>query len=331
MTTQAQTANCQDTKAESDAVAGPIFLVGAGRSGTTWLQMLLAQHPQIASAPETQLFSAYLSGAELRWNRELEYQKKNKGRTGLRLLISEDEFYDFIQTFPEKIFDKICKSKPGAKFVLEKTPSHIKHAQFILSLFPEARFIHLIRDPRAVVASLRAAASSWGRHWAPRGVLAGAESWRDAVNEGLAIRELTSQYYELRYEALLADPETEVLELFNWLQLPADKTMCEEIVKNGDISRLRSGKGTALAPSTVPDQFFRKGLAESWRSELKTYQVGLIEHVGGDLMDRLGYQKVNRRPFQRLLLDPPRMLLHTALRRAATGVEWRLQYFLKFL
>ena len=60
------------------------------------------------------------------------------------------------------VFAKIAQSKPSATIVLEKTPNHVNCWREILDVWPQAHFIHIIRDPRSVVASLRACLENLG-------------------------------------------------------------------------------------------------------------------------------------------------------------------------
>ena len=133
-----------------------VFIVGCARSGTTWLQQLLSQSPNVATGPETHLFSSYLRSLEDTWHRR-------KGTyVGLSHLITEDELAEWTRSFAELCLGRIADARAGARIVVEKTPKHGEYGADILRLFPEAFFIHIIRDPRAVVPSLRAASRSWG-------------------------------------------------------------------------------------------------------------------------------------------------------------------------
>src|SRR5205823_957842 len=81
---------------------------------------------------------------------------------------------------------EILALKPRATVVLEKTPAHTLHVPLIRRVVPQARFIHVIRDPRTVVSSLLdAAGRSWGSNWAPRDPYGAALLWQQHVEAGL--------------------------------------------------------------------------------------------------------------------------------------------------
>ncbi len=158
-----------------------VFLVGCPRSGTTWLQIILASHPQIASVRETHLFDTYFARLYQQWHSEASAPNKE----GLWVLLDESELDDAARAFCEVVLRKIASSKPGATVMLEKTPAHLAHHRLIRRLFPDAMFLHLLRDPRGVVASLLAAhREPWG-NWVSGDATAEARRWRDLVQVGL--------------------------------------------------------------------------------------------------------------------------------------------------
>lgn len=282
----------ESTAGLADQRSAPVFLVGAGRSGTTWLQMLLTQHPAVASAPETNLFAGYVSLMSHRWDMEAEFREATKGRTGLHGLISRDEFLaSSARPLVDLVLGRILARKPGAAVVLEKTPDHVLNVPLILELLPNARFIHIIRDPRAVVASLRAAGKGWGKSWAPRGAAASAMRWKESVKAGLAISSFTPNYYELKYESLSTDTVSQLYRLFRWLDIESDTTSCQSYMEACRIDRLRSGhqEGGNLAPHCNTGEFFRKGASDAWQTELSRRDIAIAEKIAGDLMGDLGY------------------------------------------
>ena len=292
-----------------------VFLVGCARSGTTWLQLLLSRHPGVATSQETHLFSRYISRLDQGWQFEHDPRYDRRRNTGLAAVLSADDFDALCRDFAARVLNRVLAGKPGAHVVLEKTPTHVRHAALIRRLFPDAHFLHMIRDPRSVVSSLRAAGKSWGRHWAPTSPAAGAYMWRSDVNTGIAIRETTDRYRELRYESLAADAVSELRGILDWLGLPADETFCREAVEACDIDRLRSGADGGRAAWSLkdePDGFYRKGTVGGWADELRPGDVAIVEHIAGPLMSRFGYERVTRGGRR-----PARLVLRDAL-------SWRL-------
>jgi hypothetical protein len=277
-------------QAIGEAASPPLFVVGCQRSGTTWLQILLSQHAAIASAPETDVFAGYLSLLQKRWMLESDRRARHGAQTGLQDLLSEVAFHDAVGQLAAATFRAVLARKPGARIVLEKTPHNVLHVPLILALFPNARFIHVIRDPRAVLASLRAAARSWGGFWADTGAVSGALRWREHVSRGLEIPRLTPHYREIRYEALRADTAGCLHELFDWLGLAVDAPACTRFAEQGDIGKLREGRHADVAPVGNRPGFFREGKSAGWRSELSAVDIATVELELGEMMRGLGYE-----------------------------------------
>lgn len=264
-------------------------MVGCPRSGTSWLQVLLSQHPKVATTPETHLFSAYLKHLGEAWERH----KSLKRRIGMIELLSDDDFYQMCGAFAGRVFQKIAETNPGAEVVLEKTPDHVHYAPLILRLLPEAWFLHIIRDPRSVVSSLVAAAQSWGAGWWSSSIVDNALQWSSDVKLGRQIATLTPRYYEVRYEDLLGDAGPKTLQgIFAWLELPADLAFCQSALKACSIDQMRQeGKDIRDYKTLKSYQpgFVRKGQPDAWKQELSQTQIAIIEYLVGDLMRECGY------------------------------------------
>lgn len=255
-----------------------------------------------------------------------------KSSTGVQDLISAEEFDEAMRRMAADVMRAINIQKPGSSVILEKTPHHVLHVPLILRIFPAARFIHLIRDPRSIVASLRASASGWGAHWAESGAIAGAERWRVQVAAGLDIPSMTDRYEQIYYEDLRSATAENLLRLFQWLEIPADADMCADFTDQASIGALRAGTGAAaLTPTSNAKEFYRHGTATGWRSELRAVDIAAIESETGALMTRLGYDLVSRKGMRNRMLHRPRAHCRRALRRTAGAMRWRLNRILKRL
>src|SRR5947209_5758409 len=124
-----------------------VFLVGSPRSGTTWLQAMLACHPEIYTGPETQFFGSYQPV-------EREYLREKDGRCGISEYLDPSAFYRLIAESFWSVVSALPEPPRQPRYFLEKSPYDCVFAELILRTFPRARFIHLLRDARAVVASM---------------------------------------------------------------------------------------------------------------------------------------------------------------------------------
>ncbi|MFQ5688783.1 MAG: sulfotransferase [Gemmatimonadota bacterium] len=298
------------------------FIVASPRSGTTWLQLLLAQHPAVATAQETHLFDRYLGPLERAWRGEL--SNPTPRRVGLCNALSEDEFYALCRTFATRVLDNILASKRGARVVVEKSPGHVRYWKLILRLFPDAHFVHIVRDPRGVVASMQNAGRSWGSRWAPTNAYGCARRWREAVEEGRRIAAEAPCYHELRYESLLADGERCLAELFGFLGIEADPEFYRAALEACAIGNLQAASERVASPwklAREPGGFYRKGEAESWREELSRKDLRAVEYVTRALMAELGYEPALERTRGKPLSLAARETVRPARDRLASALH----------
>jgi len=278
-----------------------IFVVGCKRSGTTWTTLLLAQHPAVAAFHHSKFFH-YLGCLELWWK-----QRESKLPDSA---VSKKTIYRSCREVALRVFDDVARSKPGAHAVVDKTPENLQLARFILKVFPDAYFIHVIRDPRSVFSSLRSGGESWARWEFPTKPFDGAKLWREEVEMGQRICKLTERYLEVRYEALSENGPSELEKIFAWLELPADRELCAQALAACAIDKVRE-------KSKMPAGFFRQGEAEAWRQELSAFEVRIIEHVARGLMQELGYECVAA-PFKH---TPFRLRLHEGTDQVLSSLD----------
>ena len=281
-----------------------VFIVGCPRSGTTWLQIMLSQHPKVLTCPETHLFSNYIRALRHQWDSEGSRDKDLRG-VGLRENLDAQAFFESIGAFTEKVFDKIAQSDPDCDVILEKTPQHVFDLDLIRSVYPDALFIHVVRDPRAVCASLQSASKTWGRHWAPGNTVDGARLWNASVTAAQSFKQKDNKTYEVRYEDLKSSCEALLLEMFEWIGCRADSETTKQICKECNIENMRAPNSALAVPWKLedePTEFYRRGDVDSWREELSSRKIKIIEFINHDLMEEYKYipkkQHIENKPLE---------------------------------
>ena len=270
------------------------FIIAVPRSGTSWLQGMLETLPEIATVRETHLADTYLKGLVDCWYREQEHQAPD----GLKAILTEAEFYDCIRVFSDRIFAKIAEFNPSAEIILEKTPDNLNFVDLLNNLYPEAYFIHVIRDPRAVVAShLALKQEEWG--WV------GAEEthtdltwrWKQAIEKrDRAAELLKDRFIEVRYEDMKGDRNSVLLELTNFLGLNYTQEQLDLLIPQVSARDLDRTKADFPLHSPFYDtrpNFFRRGEIDSWKQELTESQIAEIEAICIDAMKAHQYQPHN--------------------------------------
>ena len=270
-----------------------VFIIALPRSGTSWLQGMLGLLPEIATVRETHLVDNYLRHLVKSWNDEL----KEPSPDGLRAILSEAEFYDSLRAFSDRIFEKFLEFKPNAEIILEKTPDNLNFVPLINRLYPQAYFIHLVRDPRAVVASnLALKQEEWGWIDASKDRVDLALKWYRGIEQSDRAKALLQERFtEVRYEDLKCDRTSVLQKITDFLQLEYTQSKLENLIP--DTSATDLDKNKANLPSHNPffdtrPNFFRRGEVDSWQQELTPEEILDVESVCLRLMTSRGYQPV---------------------------------------
>lgn len=285
---------------------GQLFVVGAPRSGTTWLQRLLGAHPEIASGQETGLFAAYLRPWVRQWERQLpedrEHWRRQRHR-GLPALLEVEQFEGLLAQVVEQVYGQLVKLKPGARYVLDKDPGNALVVDLILRICPSARVLHIIRDGRDVTASMVAAGRSWGGAWAPEDLMWAAEAWQRYVRTAREAGRRTDRYLEVRYEDLLTRGVDVLAECFEFCDIAVSRSECERLFAAAAFRRdaanrpppdplLWSGEVVRRlgGPPDEPEGFYREGRAGGWRESWTPLQALTFSRTAGGLLVELGYE-----------------------------------------
>ncbi|MFL5819110.1 MAG: sulfotransferase family protein [Solirubrobacteraceae bacterium] len=279
------------------------FVVGVPRSGTTLLRLMLDAHPHLTIPPEThflpQLLRACRSG-------------RGTPERVMALLTATKRWQDF-QLEPSQLLRRLPSERPvdgreaarafyaayaesvGKPRWGDKTPVYRKNMRPIQKALPEARFIHIIRDGRDVALSVL------GLLFGPDSVGEAARRWKRKV---LRAREQASRlrhYREVRYEDLVAEPETTLRSVCEYIELPWDPAMLEYHRHAAErmqvIARRRERQGLEPIPTgygprihaltSEPPKGERVG---RWRTEMSAGDRASYERVAGDLLAQLGYE-----------------------------------------
>ncbi len=297
-----------------------VFMIGSPRSGTTWLQLMLGSSEAVATVNETHLFCSYTSSMFSGWTM---FQDEPR-EIGLGPLLSEDEYLGLVRSFCAGVLGSILARKPRAYVILEKTPSHAAHWREILKVFPQAYFLHLVRDPRAVVASLQAVKTSgWGARWVGSRTTQNILLWSNMSQEGHSVAAHTENFLEIRYEDLKCDGAANLHRIFSWMGVGCSFDRCQSIFAEYSVDNLRKGgvSGASWNPAAEPDGFYRRGETEGWRQELTPIQIHMVETMTSELMATFGYQPVASSSILLSFLTPARLQLYERLRDGFSAVK----------
>ena len=251
-------------------MAPPLWVIGAPRSGTTFLARVLDHHPGIFLTNETRIM--------LLFSRML-----NRWVDARRLLAtSKTEILDSLWRHTPGLIEQIYRdlgAQPGQRWG-DKYPQYAdgdldpEALTTIDRLFPDSQYVHIIRDPRAVVASIVS------KEWL--GFDEAIDAWRAFVTHARAFGVIVGEgrYHELRFENLIQDGHSTVERAFTFLGLENHPNVDDFLWAEAD------SRTPVSAPMGRPGSIGR----EAWENRLDDSQVAKIEAELSGLMREYGYE-----------------------------------------
>jgi hypothetical protein len=172
------------------------------------------------------------------------------------------------------------RGKEDAVVWIDHTPTNFRRGLTLLSMFPEARFIHLVRDGRAVAASVLPL------DWGPNNALHAAEFWMAGCAAGLAAESQLGpeRVLRVRYEDLVCDPGPTLGRITGFAGLNYEAAMAEA----GGFQPSRYSEGHRLV-GRPPD----RSRVDSWQQTLTPRQIEIFEAEAGEFLTTLGYVPVH--------------------------------------
>lgn len=249
--------------------AGPVFVVGSMRSGSTMLRLILDSHPSIAMPAETGFMGGLLAMKRIpNWNFGKDWYQ--------RLGWTEEEIDELLRTFYTGIFERYAEAQGKARWG-DKTPFHTAHMLAMGQVFPDAVFVGIVRHPGAVAASL-----TKRFHYTFRNALSYWEATNlDMVRGAVGLGE---RFTLCRYEDLVEVGEPVMRALTGFLDEPWAPQMLEH-------HRVQQAKGAPRAAegSTITSEPIDPRRAVAWGETLLTADRDALRDVSG-LAEFFGYR-----------------------------------------
>jgi hypothetical protein len=262
-----------------------IFLVGFQRSGTTWVQKILGAHPNIGTAQESHVFDQFVGPAVRYWEKIVAVDM-GRGGVGLPAYLTREEFDDLGRELVEHVLSRSDEYRNKPIF-LEKTPDHVRYIDVIHQLFPQAKFVMMVRRPEDVVESMLAAGKDWGRHWASKSVCRASWRWRRAIKEGMAQLEQVPADKKLliRYEDMKRDPQAVTRRMLEFINVDASPEIAAHLCES-PIELNRYGYFASVNGQTVREP---KAFRRDRKEKLNGLQNLMIRLISRDHARQFGY------------------------------------------
>lgn len=276
----------------------PFFVVGSDRSGTTLLRLYLNAHPELAVPSESwfliDLFerfgpTAQLEGGDIEAALAIVAEHSRfKDGWSVDMAWLRGELVPRAPLAMVEVVDALFKAETGigaAGRWGDKTPEYASHIDALHACFPDAQFVHIVRDGRDVYLSLAA------KRWADRGYTPYelGRYWRTVVSAAATAGERLGPdaYLEVRYEDLVLDTVATLQRVTAFLGVqytPSLLSAHEDA--DGIITPKERDAGVHDKLSRPP----RQDDVQRWRSSRDTLRVGLAAGTMADELTARGYQ-----------------------------------------
>ena len=275
----------------------PVFIVGMSRSGTTLLSRMLDEHSQVAILPETWMYVVLDRFGCLKqfsdpWQaplffnevwQNLRYYRDPAAQILAREASRAGRYEGPTAPILER-FGRAYAKERNAKIWGEKTPAHALWLPHIRALFPEARILFMVRDPRDVLLSYD---DRWDKSERDTEYLASTASLLKYYMKHLLHQPEfpARQIRWLRYESLVTDPRSEVEKVCDFLGIKFEPSMLAFYHRHANVEfETPDGRHHSLLkrPATT-DKIGRYRLA------LSASQIALVEQLLAEEMQALDY------------------------------------------
>lgn len=269
-----------------------IFVCGCPRSGTTMLGSILGSAQGCVTTPESQFKQTIPDAFCVDWSRGI------CGEDFLEALKKNFRFKLWDTNVPKIDLPKMLKPADYRRALLslvdhyarkqerfpwnvwvDHTPENARDHSKLLVIFPEAQFIHIVRDPRAVAASILPLA------WGPFSARKAALFWEQRISYGQALERLyPDQCIRIYYEDIVTSPVKTIKNVCGFCRIEYDDNM---LTGSGFSVPTYTKKQHRLIGSK-PDP----SRINSWQESLDIWQIAEIEEIVGDVMELMGYKKL---------------------------------------
>jgi hypothetical protein len=301
-----------------------LIVLGVRRSGTTLLRVMLDRNSQLA-LPDESYFLPQLA------HRHSDRPDLDAFLDDLRRLptlpeweLSPDDVRGRLRpgmTLGEAVgavYETYAAAR-GKERWGDKTPMYMQYLPLLERLFPDAHYVHLIRDGRdAALSFLGMPEGVVTKTWAHPTDAAGFScQWRTevAAARGLGRRVGPERYLELRYELLVEDPERELRRVCAFADLPFEAAMLS-YAGNVDVSRKPHQQSLTKPPTP--------GL-RNWRSAMSPQDIVAFQEIAADLLAALGYPLADDAPRAPNSRGKRRLATYRALTSAGRASAYALQ------
>jgi len=272
----------------------PVFIVGVPRSGTTLLRTLLDSHPNIACGPE----SPWIAGSygDLTSFKDLYASLTEDERGPARNFtgVGKADVARALGRAVSGIFEAYAGARGKRRWV-EKTPSHMMDLDFLHAMFPNARYVHIVRDGRDVACSTYNGRAQWGMlvdkdkaiRITRNNALERWARWERTLTDAIAEHGL--EVLTLRYEDLISRPEKELKAVVDFIGEHFDPGMLDYAAAEHDYPNWEAGSRDVSQKASLVNASVGR-----WKTEYPAEQLARASDLVRVKLAEYGYDRMSR-------------------------------------
>lgn len=266
-----------------------VFIISQPRSGSTMLQKLVSNNEYVDTVSEPWLLLPLLSV----YRPELIQAKYNYrvAMKGFNDYLQKKDATDEFRTELKKLILGLYKMKSDSHYFIDKTPRYYEILPEIASFFPGAKFLVLKRN---LFASLNSMLTTWSKGKVD--YVDFERYYRDFLSAPFLIQEFCETHGNapnvmvVKYEEVLATPETKVKEMYEWLGIPFNADVLQ-VEKNEKVKGIFGDD----VYKKKPLEGIKSNHSDSWRENLSNKEfrrlfAGYQEFLTPDFIRRYGYE-----------------------------------------
>jgi hypothetical protein len=274
----------------TDLPVKPFFIVGHPRSGTTLLRFILSSHTRLYIPEETGFIPfLHVDPEQALTQKDVQNLLARIGKLNYLwrdVVQNPSQFYaglphkklsDFLDALYQLQVAKFAALRWG-----DKTPLYVQYLPVINKIFPNAQFIHLIRDGRDTALSAR---KKWGTKSPYMDIYYLLMNWVRNVDAGQQAGQWLGheRYVEIKYEEFVANPEPQVRKVCGFLNVEFEPEMLDHTPLAHFIGQGPNEHYEVLSP-------IHQDSVGRWRTEMSEFDQKLAAILAGKQLKKLAYE-----------------------------------------
>ena len=257
-----------------------VLVLGCPRSGTSVLAWAIAQNREFWTSAESDFLIHLFGRGQLHTSFKKAYERPDGGWLA-KNRVSFGEFAGHIGIGVDQLFQSRSK---GRRWI-DATPGHTLMAEELRHLFPNGRFVNIVRDGRAVVNSM--IRSGFETDWSGDFKVA-CKTWEHYVSRGRRFEDrLRDRALGIRYERMIEDPVAVFREIYDFLGAEPGAEAAAEFIRTKRVNSSYGNKTMEDVKAVKDPSLLPK---EPWR-EWSSSMIRTFESIAGSLMDELGFKR----------------------------------------